>query len=304
MADFTDKTITSLNNADLIQVISRTGGDAERVITFENLQNDILEGLDESKLVTTDNTVTMTNKTITSPKIGTATEYVTLDVSSQTHASPSLTIPDLGDAADEIVTKDVQQTLTNKTITAPTLTLINTAVVNAVASTGVLNWTGVAANNETVTIGSGASEIVYTFKDALTAPETANEVLVEVSAQLCMENLMNAINKGAGGGTKYGSDTVAHSLVTGVNTTAAKLTITSKIKGVVGNASPYVTTTTIAANAAWTAALMGGVGCVAGVNGTVGVQDELRCDRVNHKLWLCEATNTIADANWVSFTKD
>lgn len=64
-----DRTIASVKDGYLIKGIQTDGGDTEVFIPANVLQDYVLEGLDEGKLVTTDNTVTLTNKTLTSPKI-------------------------------------------------------------------------------------------------------------------------------------------------------------------------------------------------------------------------------------------
>jgi hypothetical protein len=64
MPSVTDKTITTLQDNDLVQVIQTNGGGTECFISAVNLQDYVLESLDESKLVTTDNTATLTNKTL------------------------------------------------------------------------------------------------------------------------------------------------------------------------------------------------------------------------------------------------
>ena len=66
-------------------------------------------------------TETLTNKTLTLPKIDDSDAGVSVTSANQTHAAPVVTIPDIGDAADEFVFKDVIQILTNKTLTTPTI---------------------------------------------------------------------------------------------------------------------------------------------------------------------------------------
>lgn len=59
---------------------------------------------------------------LTTPKIADGDKGVTVTSADQNHATPVVTIPNIGDAADEFVMKDTQQTLTKKTLTAPLLT--------------------------------------------------------------------------------------------------------------------------------------------------------------------------------------
>lgn len=58
---------------------------------------------------------------LTTPIIADGDAGVTLTSADQTHATPVVTIPDIGDAADTFVMADTTQTLTNKTLTAPKL---------------------------------------------------------------------------------------------------------------------------------------------------------------------------------------
>ena len=65
-------------------------------------------------------TQTLTNKTLTSPTITTmliddGDAGLTVTSADQTNASPTATIPDIGDAADSFVMNDTAATLTNKT---------------------------------------------------------------------------------------------------------------------------------------------------------------------------------------------
>lgn len=99
-------------------------------------------------------------------------------------------------------------------------------------ATGTLTAADVAANNETVVIGGQT----YTFKTALTAPTTANEVLLGVSASASLDNLIAAINKAAGGGTTYGSATVANAYVTAAAGAGDTVVLTAIEPGTVGNA--------------------------------------------------------------------
>lgn len=67
------------------------------------------------------------------------------------------------------------------------------------------------ANNDTLTIGN----VTYTFKTALsTGPAIPNEVFIGALATDTRDNTVAAITAGAGAGTKYGTGTTAHPLVT------------------------------------------------------------------------------------------
>jgi hypothetical protein len=95
----------------------------------------------------------------------------------------------------------------------------------------ILTLTDVAKDTETVTI----DETVYTFVTALSDPAVPYEVLVEVSAELNINNLVAAATGGAGAGTKYGTGTVAHTTVDVTKGSAATIVATAKAIGFAGN---------------------------------------------------------------------
>lgn len=91
-------------------------------------------------------------------------------------------------------------------------------IYDGVAAAGVKATTtltigdgGVIADGDTITLGTQT----YTFKDALTSAEAEDEVLIGISNATALDNLKSAVDKSAGGGTTYGSDTVANASVDG-----------------------------------------------------------------------------------------
>jgi hypothetical protein len=72
------------------------------------------------------------------------------------------------------------------------------------------SFTSNVAANDTVVIGA----TTYTFK---ATPSTAYEVDVGADLATSIDNLVAAINAGAGEGSAYGTGTVAHPLVTASN---------------------------------------------------------------------------------------
>jgi len=80
---------------------------------------------------------------LTTPKIADGDKGVTVTSADQNHATPVVTIPNIGDAADEFVMKDTQQTLTKKMLTAPLMenpTIYFTSNLHNY-ETGVTEWT-------------------------------------------------------------------------------------------------------------------------------------------------------------------
>jgi hypothetical protein len=133
--------------------------------------------------------------------------------------------------------------------------LTNVANGGAVAASGVLTGALNFADTETVTIGAK----VYTFQAVLTNVD--GNVLVGGTLAASIQNLLNAINLGAGAGVAYAAATTAHPSVTATGSTGTTLTVTAITVGTAGNS---IATTETAANAAWGAAtLAGGVDAAA-----------------------------------------
>lgn len=117
-------------------------------------------------------------------------------------------------------------------LTALSYILESTAGVtpnNGVAATATLTFSGQPSNNDTVTIDG----VVYTFKTTLTG--AANEVKIStVDLADTIINLRNAINRGAGIGTRYGIGTVHHPDVS-ATATSTTLVATALFPGTSGN---------------------------------------------------------------------
>lgn len=119
----------------------------------------------------------------------------------------------------------------------------------------------------------------------------ANDVLIGESAETAIDNLVLAITAGEGGaGTNYATGTTVNALATAVKASASTMTATNKIKGVIGD------NTAIAASGADLSWAEDATELSGGENGTVGVKNQIVADDTN--LYMCTATNTIADANW------
>ena len=121
-------------------------------------------------------------------------------------------------------------------------------------------------------------------------PQAANDVLIGLSVEISIDNLVLAITLGAGIGTYYGTGTTVNALATAVKASAATMTATNKIKGVIGNSTAIAEGL---ADGSWAA---GATFLSGGIDGTVGVLNEFCCDA--NYIYRCIAANTIADANW------
>lgn len=147
------------------------------------------------------------------------------------------------------------------------------AAVSGVAATTTLTSTGVAGNNETMTIGTR----VYTFKTTLTG--AADEILIGAAATNTLDNIKDAINGtsvSGGPGTTYGTGTKRHPLVTAGTKTATTVVIAaSDINIGGGTATP---TTETMANFSFTGANLsaGTIGILAdNTTGTKFTRDAL-----------------------------
>lgn len=102
----------------------------------------------------------------------------------------------------------------------------NATTVTGASATTTLTSTGVALNNETITIGTR----VYTFKTALTSASAVDEVLIGAAATNTLDNLKDAINRTSAvttPGVGYGSGTTANEQVVAGTKTATTLVLTA-----------------------------------------------------------------------------
>lgn len=130
---------------------------------------------------------------------------------------------------------------------------------NATFATGTLTLSGNANDAETVVIGSKT----YTFKTALTP--AANEVLIGASASDSCDNLIAAINGGAGAGTLYGTGTTASTEVSAAAGTGDTVDLTALVEGPAG----VVATTETMTSGAFGAATLTASGSTASASPTL-----------------------------------
>ena len=124
---------------------------------------------------------------------------------------------------------------------------------------------GVFSDGDKIVIG----DQTYTMKSSLTASTTAYEVLIGVSATVSLDNLKSAIDKSSGGGTTYGSETVANTTVSGGTNTDTTQVVTALV---VGTAQNSVAVSTDGANATWgvsVTTLSGGTEAAPLINNTI-----------------------------------
>jgi hypothetical protein len=141
-----------------------------------------------------------------------------------------------------------------------------------VKATGVFTLADVPHDGDTVTIGPLGYGQIYTFKTALTSTSAENEILIEVSASASLDNLVSAINKTSGGGTKYGSDTVENSYIVAAAGAGDTIDATAKEVGTESNA----VLTTATNHGSWGAAHL--------VNGVDAIANEVLIDGAANSL--------------------
>lgn len=100
---------------------------------------------------------------------------------------------------------------------------------NGVSASATLTFAGQPADNDTVTING----VVYTFQTTLT--DVAGHVKIGADVATTIINLRNAINRGAGAGSKYATSTVIHPDVS-ASATATTLVASALFPGTSGNA--------------------------------------------------------------------
>lgn len=125
-----------------------------------------------------------------------------------------------------------------------------------------------AAADDTVTIGS----TVYTF---VAVPAAAYDVDIGTDDDGSAANLEAAINAGAGAGTAYHEDTVAHPDVTAV-ATANDVVVTANVPGTAGNS---IASTETGAQLSWDATTLGTT--TAGVDPTAGEATDALITAIN-----------------------
>lgn len=102
-------------------------------------------------------------------------------------------------------------------------------------ATQILTLAAQPTVNDTVTVGtkSGPAAAVYKF---VAAVATAYDVKIGVDIPTTLLNLFNAINAGPGGGTTYGTGTLANIDVNATQLPGAQMQVIANVPGTAGNA--------------------------------------------------------------------
>jgi hypothetical protein len=169
-------------------------------------------------------------------------------------------------------------------LSGKTVSLNESSPVNAVKATGTVDFSDLPANGNTLKIGSKT----YTFKTALsTEPTVPNEILIGTTVADQLIHLGEAINGEAiAEGTDFSTGTTANDDVVSLDVTG-DVDLEAKVAGTVGN----VDLVKVGANITISGAKLAG-----GVDGTVGVKDQIEVDSTN--LYICIGANTTSGTNW------
>jgi len=142
--------------------------------------------------------------------------------------------------SDILFAAEVTLNTATNVATVNTETFATTVTASAmVLATGTLTLTGNAVADETVTVGGK----VYTWK--ATVSTTANEVKIGATASDSLDNLIAAVNTGAGSGTLYGSATTVNVNVSAAAGAGDTAVFTSALSGTAGNAIATTDTMTL-----------------------------------------------------------
>lgn len=122
-------------------------------------------------------------------------------------------------------------------------------------ATSILTCSSQPTINDTVTVGTtdGATPAVYTFVGSLVDPF---DVLIDTDLEQTLQNLYNAINAGAGDGTKYGTGTTANFDVIASQLPEGQMAVMANILGTGGNT--IATSDALTATGGWTGATLAG----------------------------------------------
>jgi hypothetical protein len=244
------------------------------------------------------------NMTVTAKSVGVAGNSI---ATTETCASASFTGGTLGNGVDAVANEVKVGTNAEGSIDNLVAAITHAAGEGTNYSTGTVahtQVTAVKATAATMTVtasatGDAGNAIATTTTMANASfggttlaggegAQAAHDVLIGVSAEACIDNLVSAITADTGEGTTYGTGTTAHSTVTAAKASASTMTVTAKTKGTAANSIALAKSGT---NLTWAGNNMTG-----GVDGTVANARTLFADA--SYLYICTAANTVSTQNW------
>lgn len=190
--------------------------------------------IDTTVVATTSNTLTMTNKTLTTPVISSISN------------SGTVTIPT---GTDTLVARATTDTLTNKTLTSPTITTPTfTLATTSSTTSGRMSYD---STNKKIQVGDGSNALDYASSTLVTNAQTASYTLVLADK----DKLVEVSNASANTVTIPTNASVAYPTGTQINIlqTGAGQTTISGTSGVTVN-STGATTASPKLRAQWSSA--------------------------------------------------
>lgn len=122
-------------------------------------------------------------------------------------------------------------------------------------ASSVLTLSAQPAANDTVTVGTKDGSIAAAYK-FVSSVSSAFDVLIDSSLQNTLANLFNAINAGAGSGTKYGTGTTSNFDVFATQLPAGEMMVSALNPGTTGNS--IATSVSLTHGGAWTGSTLAG----------------------------------------------
>ena len=179
------------------------------------------------------------NALLTGAKIGTPTEYVILAAAAQTNAAPTVTFPDLGDAADTVLLNDTTAVMTLKTLRA-IRGIHDTDYADAISNGDMVNAISLDENQVLVesaitgnilhTTGSGTCKNILTgyLKAAITgaAGDSGTDIIALATRAYCGD----VVDEATAAQQVYGIQTFARHAGTGTCLAMSALSAKLQIK--------------------------------------------------------------------------
>jgi len=138
--------------------------------------------------------------------------------------------------AANTLTSDATAPSNNDTVTLnTTVYTFKTALTETRASATLTSNGTQVSDGDTFTIGHGVNRKTYTFRSALSSPAIPNEILLETSAAVTLDNVKLAITQTSGSGTKWSANTEKHPTIDATTNTNTTQLFIARTAGQAGN---------------------------------------------------------------------